>query len=117
MSSIIKRITARAKSIRKGTGMKWLTALKKAGAELRGKKATRKKSSKSKTKTRVKRLAPAVDNFRPGLATAKSEYRKAIEDNLSKLLLRKELTPGKRDKRKIQKQINEVRSDLRHVRN
>lgn len=113
--SLIKRITARAKAIRKGTGMKWLTALKKAGAELRGKKTVKRKPATKRAKT-VKRSAPAAAD-RPGLAPAKSEYRKALEDNLARLLFRREMATGKRDRRKLTKHINEIRADLRHVKN
>jgi len=113
--SLIKRITARAKAIRKGTSMKWLTALKKAGAELRGGKKPKPKKSVARAR-KTKRIAPAASD-RPGLAPAKSEYRKALEDNLARLLFRREMAAGKMDRRRLTKQINEVRSDLRHVRN
>jgi len=113
--SFIQKITTRAKKIRKGTGMKWHTALKKAGIELRGSKVTAKKKTVSKKKVAKKTVSPSP--VASGLGVMKSAYRRALEDRLGTLLLRRELAKKKADRKKLAREINIARADLRHVKN
>ena len=114
--SFIQKITTRAKKIRKGTGMKWHTALKKAGIELRGSKVTAKKKTVSKKLSQAKKTV-SPSPVASGLGVMKSAYRRALEDRLGTLLLRRELAKKKADRKKLAREINIARADLRHVKN
>jgi hypothetical protein len=127
-TSALKKITTRAKQLYKQGGS-WKSAIKKAGAEYRGKKrkvsGVRTKKTHHK-KTRHKRLGATreigkdrLDNKRVNItvgsitaAQAKSVIRSRTKDSLATALLQRDMARTKTAKRKISKKITSLRSTL-----
>lgn len=153
MSNALKKITTRAKQLRKKhPNSKWTSLIKKAGAEYRNGKlgsATRKKVAKKKrspnrqtgTSSTVydkRRSARAPGKRRsasgrsyterrknrsdaPGkltgvsASTLKSELKNRYKESLGKQLVRRELAPNKRARKKVQKQVLATKLQLRKL--
>ncbi|MES3018588.1 MAG: hypothetical protein V4721_12445 [Bacteroidota bacterium] len=118
MSNALKKITTRAKQIRRShPGIAWKTAIKRAGAEYRGGKKTVSRSAPKKSKKRSvqkrKTRAVAVTAVHGNGESPITMIKSMLKTRLGKALLRKELAKGKRDKRREQKTINSIRQQLR----
>ena len=119
----IAKISRRAKQIRKShPGMKWQSALKKAGAEFRGKKSAPKKSTSKKRRkvgSNVTRSKAHTDYNAPevniSIGSVEARYRKELEKKLGVLEVRKFNARLKSDKRKIAKDIAAVKSKIRNI--
>jgi hypothetical protein len=112
MSNALKKITNRAKEIRrKQPGIAWKTAIKKAGAEYRG------SAKKGKPKAAgSKRKRPSTNKGTSTVGAGSSpitQVKQQLRDQLGRALLTKELSRKKTDKRKAQKRISELRGKLR----
>ena len=115
MSNTLKKITNRAKEIRrKQPGIAWKTAVRKAGAEYRAKGSTKKRSAGS-----TRKRQPSKNKGTTSLVGAGSspitQVKQQLRDQLGRALLSKELSRKKTDKRKAQKRISEIRGKLRKV--
>jgi hypothetical protein len=136
MPNRLKAITTRAKIIRRSQGGSWKAALKKAGAEFRAKGSTKKRSGTRKRSTRKKVgiVWPAgvggnvtksrshtdknriTNNFQIGtVAGHLSQAKKMIADKIADKERQKFITPLKRNKRKIQKEISELKKQYRKL--
>lgn len=130
MANALHKITIRAKKIRKNRpGMKWKTAIKEASADYHAgrirnkinhkpakshKRHSRKKVSAIETKSKVHTdyNKPEVNISIGGL---KRQLRKKLNETLDKKVIRKFRATGKRERRKIQKEITAVKSELRKL--
>jgi len=118
----LKRMTTRAKAIRKQhPSMQWSNALKKAAAELKGKRVSgvKKKSSPKKRKkvgavkstTRVSSTPRKVGT----VAHTRSKLKKQLQEQLAWALLAKESAQKVRDRKKKGKKVVEIKKELRAI--
>jgi len=134
MSNVLKRITTRAKQIY-AKGGTWKGAIKKAGAEYRGKRSTKKKRTGSRRKKKVGVVWPAAvagnvtrsrshtdknkitNNFQIGgtISGHLSQAKAMIADRIANKERQKFVTKLKRNKRKIQKEISELKRQYRKL--
>ena len=121
-ASTLKKITTRAKAIRKKKpGIKWVTAVKQAGAEYRKKGKPRKKSAKKKrparktTRRRKKTVGARVGRVsgQPTVAQLKRAAKDLLEVRLGKNLVSIEKAKGVRAKKKLQKVKAKIKKELR----
>jgi len=134
----VQQISRKAKQIRK-RGEKWLSAIRRASKMLTGKKSASKKrrkvsavkliergetrSTRPRKVYRVKRSSSGTFKGttriaginKASLGTLLSEARKRHKEQVDKLVLRKYHAKKKRDKKKIQKKINEHNAALRKL--
>lgn len=112
MNNALSKITTRAKQIRKQhPGVSWKSAIKKAGAEYRGKAKPKKRAAGTKPK---KQRAQNKGSVKRGAgSTPIAQVRQQLRDQLGRALLTKELSKRKTDKRKAQKRVTELRGKLR----
>lgn len=120
MSNQLKKITTRAKQIRKRKpGMKWTSAIKQAGAEYRkGSLGSATVSKPRKTKKVVRRkVAAARPVSRPaarkGPSSMMSGFRKEVERKLSEACLRYEKADTIKATKKAQADKNKYRKILK----
>jgi hypothetical protein len=133
--SALKKITARAKQIRKAhPSMKWMSAIKKASVEfnlnktgVRNKTKHPRRAKKKTTMRSRRRKVSAIDTVsrthtdynKPevniSIGGLKTVLRKKLNQALDKKVIRKFHATGKRQKKKIQKEINAVKSELRKL--
>ena len=122
MSNTLKKITNRAKQIY-AKGGTWRGAIKKAGAEYRGsgikKRSTRSKRKKTTRRRKVGVVWPAAV---AGSATMNgtisghlSQAKAMIADKIADKERQKFVTKLKRNKRKIQKEISELKRQYRKL--
>ena len=128
-SAVLRKITTRAKHIRRLHGGSWKAAIKKAGAEYRGgrkmsgtrKRKTRKRKAKvvrMKTVRRVRRLHAAEGRAIHSLGSVASHTqaaKKLIEHQIGKLETQKYTAKKKSTKRKIQKRISALKTKYRKL--
>lgn len=139
-SSILARITAEAKRIRRARpGMKWTNALKEAGKKFRGKRVgatlllekgeTRRTKPSRVLVVKRKRTAPKKGTFRgyavgairpPGfggntLKATIAGVRKGLAEQLGRLEARKFLAARKSDKNRIQKEIATLKRQIKKM--
>ena len=127
----IKQITTRAKQIYKKGGT-WQSAIKKAGAEYRGKKRSGSKVSrkkkvsgvKRKTTTRKKRVGAirtnrdGVDRKRVNVTIGsvqhhKSALKSGIKSRIETKAGRRELAIKKNERKKLTREIAKLKKDYR----
>ena len=124
MGNALKKITTRAKQIY-AKGGTWRGAIKKAGAEYRGGKRTKTKKrvvrSKRRKITRRRKVA-AVWPVAVGSASMSgtisghlSQAKAMIADRIADKERQKFVTKLKRNKRKIQKEIGELKRQYRKL--
>ena len=126
-STTLKKITAEAKRIRKKSpGMKWLSAVKQAGAKYRGgklggkKKATKRRpvarKGSSKRSAPRKRAAPRVARRPSGsVASHISEVKKLLKERLGRALVAKDQAKGIRNKKLKGKTVAAIKAQLRKL--
>jgi len=122
MGNALKKITTRAKQIY-AKGGTWRGAIKKAGAEYRGGKSlTRKKrrsGSKRRKVTRRRKVAAvwpaAVASVNGTISGHLSQAKAMIADRIADKERQKFVTKLKRNKRKIQKEITELKKQYRKL--
>lgn len=125
MASLLKRITNRAKEIRRRSGGSWKAALKKAGSEFKGMKSTPAKR-RSVTRKKVRGVATVskshvdknkiTNNFQIGsVASHISAAKKLIADKIADKERLKFLARLKSDKRRIGKEISELKKQYRKL--
>lgn len=145
MANQLKKITARAKQIRRAhPNMKWTAAIKKAGVDYRAGRigAVKKKSSRqtgtSNRKADIDRKAkpPGKRKSRSGriyterrknrsdkpgsltgvnTSTLKSELKRQLKDKLANALLRKETATTRKAWNNARKQVMDIKSQLRKL--
>jgi hypothetical protein len=128
MSAILKKITTRAKSIRRAhPAMKWTAAIKQASREIKGmgsaKKTARKKTvtkkrapKRSKTTTSfTRKVTRSVGGIGKGLSYHKAAIRKELKDKIATGMLKAYMTKRKPAKRKINKRVLKLKSELRKL--
>lgn len=121
-SQRLKKIHQRAKElIRKHPAMKYSTAQKRAGAELRGKgvKKPGKKSAAHPKATQRKRAPRARISGvpdTPSLAQAKSAATRSIEEQLAWALLARQSAKNVRERKQKAKRVTELNKKLRAAR-
>lgn len=123
MANQLKRITTRAKQIYSRGGT-WKGALKKAGVEFRGSgKKTKKRSAGTKRKksSRRKRVGvvwPAAvggASMNGTISGHLSQAKAMIADKIADKERQKFVTKLKRNKKKIQKEITELKKQYRKL--
>ena len=110
-SNALKKITSRAKSIRRAhPGVSWKSAVKKAGAEYRAgtisgvkKKKSRRKISGVKRKSTPKKRTVTRMHKVGSVTQTKAALKRQLKEELGALLVRREDTKGVRKKREISK--------------
>jgi len=130
MSTVLKKITAEAKRIRKASPrMTWQAAIKKAGAKYRAsakkspakKAAGKRKVATKKTATRKRKVAGYDSAFAPNqmIAGVKkvsiAQMKTSVLTEIGKLEARKFAAKLKRDKTAIAKKIAEKKSLYRKL--
>lgn len=119
-STVLKKITAEAKKIRKQhPSMQWKNAVKQAGAKYRSGSLSKKSAPKKKTGVKKTLHYQGVIKKKTGneyayklsgigsLSTAqlKAEAGRRIKDKIGVLLLQKHMATTKREKARLQKEI------------
>jgi hypothetical protein len=118
----LKRITTRAKAIRKAhPNMQWVNAVRQAAKELKSGKVsgTKKKSSPKKKKkvgavkrTRTVSSAPRKVGT---VAHTRSKLKQQLNEQLAWALLAKESAAKVRDRKKKAKKVTEIKRELRAI--
>jgi hypothetical protein len=131
MSNVLKRITARAKQIRKHRpGMVWSDAISKATKQLKSegvigtanpqmsghkKRTTKRRTTRTKA-PRAKRTAspapPRMQFENESISSLKSRAKKILKDQLGRKLAQKSLATGKRVKKKLGKEASAIRAQI-----
>ena len=122
MSNTLKKITTRAKQIY-AKGGTWKGAIKKAGAEYRGSGKRKKRSAGSKHKSTRRRKVAAVwpaavagsGSMNGTISGHLSQAKAMIADKIADKERQKFVTKLKRNKRKIQKEISELKKQYRKL--
>jgi len=116
-TTILKRITNRAKEIRRRSGGSWKSALKKAGSEFKGKKsAPAKRPKKSSVKKyRAEHVRRVPNSGSESLSHHISEAKKILLDRIADKERQKFVARLKVDKRRIQKEISEYKRQYRKL--
>ncbi len=123
MSNTLKKITTRAKQIY-AKGGTWKGAIKKAGAEYRGsglktkKRSTRSKRRKTTRRRKVGVVWPAAvagSSMNGTISGHLSQAKAMIADRIADKERQKFVTKMKRNKRKIQKEISELKRQYRKL--
>lgn len=133
MSNVLKKITARAKQIRKiHPSTSWKAAIKKASAEYRSKarpvhrkKAGRKKKAHAhrrlkfggtKRKRALKRGSVVrVKHVLAGIGATRAAYKKSLKEKILNAAGRKELAIKVNQRKKISREIAKLKKDYRAV--
>lgn len=123
MSNTLKKITARAKQLRKASPkMEWKTAVKKAGAEYRAgakkkvtKKAAPKKRAVKKVGARPATVKRAAGSVAVSAGATFAALRKKLLQDIGTLEAQKFGAKLKRDKNVIAKKITEKKKQYRKL--
>lgn len=114
-ASVLKKITTRAKQIRKKhPGKKWSLAVKEAGREYRNGKISGTAKKRTKAAPRKKSSGgKRVGSVGPTLGQEEASLRRKLKEQLGWMLVTIEQAKTKTEKNKLRKKAVEIRRKLR----